>query len=241
MNWRCRMLRRSLCSLSLLCLLIFTLCATSNAASCACCAEPGTYEIWTGRPNDYEIELLKDIKFDEKAFLYMTDAGFDSIKGLSAIEKEFDDDSWIASPGGLDLVNTFTGRMWTFTIKSPKGKTGTLKLPMPSQMLEFKVDIHDGVESGGGGPLLYKEFRFRGTVSAGSGFLAGSIARPTSYFLVFQGRGNGCDNAGDFNNWNLEITGKKASYQFFGDLATGADKGKPAPETSRYYSRLTLQ
>jgi hypothetical protein len=236
------MLYRSLCSLLFLFLLIFPLSASSNAASCACCAEPGTYGIWSGKPRDYQIEILKDIKFDDQAFLFMNAAGFDSIKGLSTIEKEFDDDSWIASPGGLDLVNTFTGRMWTFTIKSPKGRIGTLKLPMPSQMLEFKVDIHDGEESGGGGPLLYKEFRFKGTVSAGSGFLAGSIARPTSYFLVFQGRGNGCDNAGDFNNWNLEITGKNARYQFFGDLASGTEKGgQEGTQKTTGLFRLTLQ
>jgi hypothetical protein len=233
---------KSLWSLLLLFLLIISLSASSNGASCACCAEPGTYGIWSGKPRDYQIEILKDIKFDNKAFLFMNAAGFDSIKGLSTIEKEFDDDSWIASPGGLDLVNTFSGRIWAFTIKSPKGKIGILKLPMPSQMVEFKVDIHDGEESGGGGPLLYKEFRFKGTVSTGTGFLAGSIAHPTTYFLVFQGRGNGCDNVEDFNNWNLEITGKKARYQFFGDLASGAQKSGPE-ETQKTTAlfRLTLQ
>jgi hypothetical protein len=233
---------RYLCSLLFLFLLISPLAAFSNGTFCACCAEPGTYGIWSGKPRDYQVEILKDIKFDNKAFLFMNAAGFDGVKGLSIIEKEFEDDSWIASPGGLDLITAFAGRMWTFTIKSPKGKIGTLKLPMPSQMLEFKVDIHDGQESGGGGPLLYKEFRFKGTVSAGSGFLAGSIARPTSYFLVFQGRGNECDSADDFNNWNLEITGKKARYQFYGDLASGTEKGEPevAPKTTGLF-RLTLQ
>jgi hypothetical protein len=215
---------------------------TANATACACCAEPGTYQIWTGKPRDYEIELLKEMEFDAKALLYMTEAGFDSIKGLSTIAKEFEDSSWVASPGGLDLVNAFNGKVWTFTIKSPKGKTGTLRLPMPSQMLVFKADIHDGEESAGGGPLLYKEFRFKGTVSSGTGFLAGSIVRPTNYLLVFQGRGNGCDNTEDFSNWNLEITGKKARYQFFGDLASGSEtdeEEKAAITATRY--RLTLQ
>ena len=214
----------------------------ASAAACACCAEPGTYDIWTGKPSNYQIELLKEIEFDRKALLYMTEAGFDSIKGLSTIEKEFEDSSWVASPGGLDLVNTFTGRMWTFTIKSPRGRTGMLKLPMPAQMLVFKVDIHDGETSGGGGPLLYKELRFKGTVSSGTGFLAGSIARPTSYLLVFQGRGNGCDNAGDFKDWNLEITGKKARYQFYGELAGGEelDEDEKTNKTTALY-RLTLQ
>ena len=234
------MFGKILLALSILILMVFA--EPASAAACACCSEPGTYSIWTGKPNDYQIEILKEIKFDDKALLYMTEAGFDSIKGLSTIEKEFDDGSWVASPGGLDLVNSFTGRTWTFTIKSPKGKTGTLKLPMPAQMLVFKADIHDGETSGGGGPLLYKEFRFKGTVSSGTGFLAASIVRPTSYFLVFQGRGNGCDSTEDFSNWNLEITGKKARYQFFGDLTSGEEMAQPeiTQKTAGFY-RLTLQ
>ena len=222
--------------------LVMVFVSPASAAACACCAEPGTYDLWTGKLSDYQIEILKEIEFDNKALLYMTEAGFDSIKGLSSIEKEFDDGSWVASPGGLDLAGSFTSRIWTLTIKSPKGKTGTLKLPLPSQMSVLKVDIHDGETSGGGGPLLYKEFRFRGTVSSGTGFLAGSIVRPTKYLLVFQGRGNGCDNAEDFNNWNLEITGKKAQYQFFGDLAGGeeVDEDEESNKTTGLH-RLTLR
>lgn len=191
---------------------------------CACCAEPGTYMISTGKPQQYQLDLLRDVKFDQAAMLYMTEAGFENIRGLASIESEFDDPSWMASPGGLDIISSFTGRKWTFSMKSPKGRPGRLALPVPAQMVTFKVDIHDG-QGGGNGPLLYKEFRFKGTVASGNGFFASSIVRPTSYFLVFQGRGNGCDNAEDFNNWNLEITGPKARYQFFGKLTSGNSAG----------------
>jgi hypothetical protein len=37
--------------------------------------------------------------------------------------------------------------------------------------------------------------------------------------LVLQGRGNGCDNAGDFGNWRLQVSGEKADYAFYGKLA----------------------
>ena len=229
---------RSLCSLLFLFLLISPLSALSNGSSCACCAEPGTYMISTGKPETFEIDILKQIEFDGKADLYMTEAGFDTIKGLSSIEKEADDPSWFSEPGNFNLVNSFTGKMWTFTFKTPKGKTGALRLPMPSQMVTFKVDIHDGSDQGNG-PLLYKEFRFKGTVSDGTGFLGNSIVKPTSYFLVFQGRGNGCDDVSDFRNWNLEITGKKARYQFFGKLENAT--GRNATERTTPMSRLTLQ
>ena len=86
-------------------------------------------------------------------------------------------------------------------------------------MTIFKVDTHEP-EVGHGEAVLYKEFRFNGTVSSGSGIFRGSIVRPTTYSLVFQGRGNDCDNASDFSHWHLEIKGSKASYAFFGKLAT---------------------
>ena len=229
---------RSIFTFFLFSILIFP--APADAFACACCAEPGTYSIWTGRPETFHVDLLKEIEFDKHAFLYMTEAGFDSIKGLSMIEKEFDEDSWTASPGGLDLVNTFTGKVWTFRIRSPKGRIATITLPIPQQMVAFKVDIHDD-EGRGNGPLLYKEFRFKGTVSSGTGFLSGIVMTPTTYFLVFQGRGNGCDDVSDFRNWNLEVTGKKARFQFFGKLGKEAAEDRNAKNVSVPKPLLTLQ
>jgi hypothetical protein len=207
--------------------LFLTLCAiacltafANNALACACCAEPNTYMIWTGKPGDYVSGLLGEMKFDTKAELYMTEAGFDSITGLNEIQSEYESGSWIAQGGVFDAVGEFTNKTWKFTLKTPSGKTGTLTLPMPVQMVQYKVDIHDTKEQGLG-VRLYKEFRFKGNVQSGSGFLRASILRPTTYFLVLQGRGNGCDNAEDFTHWHLEINGKKARYEFNGKLASG--------------------
>jgi hypothetical protein len=88
-------------------------------------------------------------------------------------------------------------------------------------MLSYKADIRDGQTSPGGGPLLYKEWRFEGQVSGTGLFRAGTTA-PAKYFLVLQGRGNGCDNAEDFKHWLLRVNGTKAEYAFYGELA-GAD------------------
>jgi hypothetical protein len=55
-------------------------------------------------------------------------------------------------------------------------------------------------------------------VQTGTGFFQKSIVKPTTYFLVFKGRGNGCDNSEDFTHWYLEIRGKNAEYEFFGKL-----------------------
>ncbi|MGH9820637.1 MAG: hypothetical protein ACRD43_10750 [Pyrinomonadaceae bacterium] len=186
--------------------------------ACACCAESGTYAISTARPNLYELGILKEIQFGDFADLYMTEAGFDMIRGLTPLEKEYNAPEAAPDNWQLALKSGFTGKGWRFSITSKGGKTGTLVLPMPLRMVSFKADIHDNTDKGLG-PILYKEFRFKGTVASGAGTFASGLDRTTSYFLVFQGRGNNCDNAEDFTHWRLEIAGKRSSYAFFGATA----------------------
>lgn len=199
------------------CLTMFS----SDAFACACCSETGDYRIWTGKPDQYSVDLLEEMKFDQAAFLYMNEAGFDALKGLDSLVKASESGSWVASPEYFSLTSAFAARSWKFNFKTKDGKNGALTLPMPAQMVQFKVDIHDGKTSGGGGPLLYKEWRYKGVVQTGSGFFQAGIVKPTSYFLVLQGRGNSCDTAEDFTAWRLEIEGRKASYAFFGKLSSG--------------------
>jgi hypothetical protein len=201
--------------------------AASAAFGCACCAEPGTYSIWTSKPDSYYYDVLNGIKFGRNAALYMTEAGFDGIKGLEALRKEYESGSLDGSPEEFGLVNSFAHRTWRFEVKTKSGKSGTVVLPVPARMSIFKADIHDNSDTGNG-PILYKEFRFQGNVSAGTGFFKSGVVSPTSYFLVFQGRGNECDNASDFTHWRLEITGRKSSYAFFGTTASGSAMEKQA-------------
>lgn len=213
--------------------LLFTLILLfpTNIFACACCAEQGEYSIWTGKPSEYDLEVISGIEFDKKANLFMTEADFEIIKGLDEIKSDFSSQTWAATAGQLDLVNSFANKTWKFNLKTKSGKTGVLTLPMPMQMLKFKVDIHDGKIFGAGGPSLYKEFRFKGNVQSGTGFFRAGIVKPTTYFLVFQGRGNGCDNTEDFTNWRLEIDGKKAKYAFFGELPKGKSDESEDEET----------
>ena len=206
-------LKRSLiAAVSLFCVLA----ASSSAFACACCAEHGTYSVWKTAIDSYHMGIIQDLNFDKTAQLYMTEAGFDSIRGLASIEKEVMSGD---TTGDMSIVDAFAHNMWNIQIKTPGGKSGTLVLPRPARMTIFKVDTHEP-EVGHGEAVLYKEFQFNGTVASGSGIFRSSIARPTAYELVFQGRGNNCDNAEDFTHWHLEIKGSKASYAFFGKLAT---------------------
>jgi hypothetical protein len=193
-----------------------------NTLACACCSEPGTYYLRTAKPDSYEIDLISQFRFAPKAKLYMTEAGFEMIEGLDTVKKE--DEAMEASiSDGFDLAAAFTNRrVWKFEFSTPKGQKGSIMLPMPTQMVSFGADIHDS-EDHGHGPLLYKEFRFKGNVGTATGFMTAGITRATTYFLVFQGRGRGCNEVGDFRNWRLEVEGPRAGYAFFGKLSS-ADK-----------------
>lgn len=188
----------------------------SETFACACCAERGEYRISTSKPTDYEIDLLKDVKFSETAELYTDAAGFDSIKGLESVLKGYEAFDWSSSNDYFTIENAFAAKTWKFSFKTADGKNGVLTLPLPAQMVQFAVDTRENERNAD--PILYKEWRFKGTVQNGSGFFASGITRPTTYFLVLQGRGNNCSNAEDFKYWRLEITGRKASYAFFGKM-----------------------
>ena len=194
---------RLLTSLALLAVLLLL---PDGVRACACCSNEGDYYIGFGKPSAYELSLMEQVRFDGTAHLYLTEADMEeSAKGLAHRAESY------TLGGSLD------GKVWRLTFRDG-GQTGTLTLPLPSKVLSYTADIHDGRTSPGGGPLLYKEWRFEGPVQ-GTGFFRAGIAPATKYFLVLQGRGNGCQSAEDFTHWRLQITGGKADYAFHGQLA----------------------
>ena len=176
----------------------------SDAFACACCVESGFYSIRTAKPQDFELDELTRIRFAD-ANLYMSAAGEDDILGISPIGENY------------SLNGALQNNIWKFNFRDGKGKTGTLNLIKPTSMVAFMADIHDTKDEGLG-PILYKEWRFKYKVQSGTGIFQKGITPATEYFLVLQGRGNGCTQAEDFTHWRLEITGKNANYAFFGKL-----------------------
>lgn len=167
-----------------------------NAMACACCADENDYGINFRRPTEHERVLLGDIKFGARA-----------IRGggtASDVEETFQLTGWMV------------GNAWKLNLRDG-AKMGTLTLTLPLKMLSYAVDPHNGLTSPGGGPRLYKEWRFEGRANA-TGFLRGG-GGPTNYFLVFQGHGNRCDNAEDFSHWRLELKGPRIKYALTGELA----------------------
>lgn len=175
------------------------------ALGCACCADEGEYRFVADAPiSESERAQLAEMKFAETARLYLTDAGEDALKGIGNVTEE------------NTVSVTIEPRQWRLTFRSVDGGTGTLTLAAPTRMTTFAADLHDR-EDAPQGPVLYKEWRCQGTAK-GDGIFQKGFTAPARYTLVFQGRGNRCDNAGDFKHWRLEISGSKASYAFFGKL-----------------------
>ena len=195
--------RRALFSLAALALVLLS---AGRAWACACCSNEGDYYVSSGRPSEYELSIVRQIRFGRTARLYLTEADAEeSAKGLAHRAETY------------ALVGSLVGGVWKLTFREGK-QTGTLSLPLPPRMTSYTADIRDGQTSPGGGPLLYKEWRFEGRVS-GTGFFRAGVVAPTKYLLVLQGRGNGCQDAGDFKHWRLQISGRKAEYAFYGELA----------------------
>ena len=187
---------------ALACLLLMP----GRAWACACCSNEGDYHIAFDKPSAYERTLLGQVRFGGTAQLYLTEAEMEeSARGLAHRAERY------------ALRGSLVGGVWRLVFRDG-AKTGTLNLPLPARMLSYTADIHDGQKSPGGGPLLYKEWRFEGQ-AGGTGIFQAGIVGPTKYLLVLQGRGNACQNAEDFTHWRLQVTGRKADYAFYGELA----------------------
>jgi hypothetical protein len=187
---------------------------TDRALACACCSDPGTRREAVEKVKDYHRDQIHGLEFDPNAELYMTDAGEGEVKGISAIANTY------------RLTVTLDDKQWRFTFRTEDGKTGVLTLPIPAKLGVFQVDPRDGRKSAGGGPLLYKEWRWEGVPKAEGIFQKGA----QRYSLVFQGHGNRCDNGSDFSHWRLEVTGKNVSYALFGAFAREWAKEEKAAE-----------
>ncbi len=156
---------------------------------------------------EYQLAQIQDMKFAPTAQLFLTDVGEEeNAKGIGSISRQY------------RLTAALEHGHWRMTFRADDGKTGTLALPVPTTMTGFSADIHDGKKSSGNGPLLYKEWRFEGAPE-GDGIFQEGFTTPARFTLVFQGRGNRCDNGGDFTYWRLSVSGDHASYAFFGKLA----------------------
>ena len=174
--------------------------ATSNNAAappmfCACCADDGE---WYQRAERLTADMRKElnrVNFSE------------ATNGMSGAEDA------PFSEGKFELTRSNDLRHWQLKYVGDQGKNGSLSLPVPLRLVNFGADVHDGQQGGGGGPLLYKEWRFDGSAT-GTGVF--KTWRGAKFRLVFQGRGNHCTQAEDFKHWNLSVSHRSTSLSVYG-------------------------
>jgi hypothetical protein len=202
---------------SLLLLVALFLLPTS-AMACACCAEAGVWHEYNGELEEYQTGILQEIRLSPRADLYMTEAGEDVYaKGIEMVADFYN----------ISLLPT--AKQWDLTFRNGKGQTGKLTLLIPNTYISYKVDMREKKPSTMGA-ILYKEWRLAGDVK-GTGIFQRGLAEGGTFKLVLQGRGNGCDNAEDFNHWVLQISGPQADYAFYGDMRKQG--ARPATKRSR--------
>lgn len=197
------------------------LCVSASAAlGCACCSQEGQYSRGEGAPSGYQLAQMSGMQFAPSAETYFGRGDKENIKGVSDVAE------------GYEINARFDHSQWKLSFRDEKENTGTLTMPIKgARMTDYRADIHDGRKSADGGPLLHKEWVFRGNAQ-GTGVFKTGLAAPTKFTLIFQGRGNNCDNGDDFSHWHLEIAGSKAAYAFVGEMVTTAtQQSAELPET----------
>ena len=209
-------------ALSAVGLLLTTLAAPPVASTsksplpvCACCAEPGAWDLSTRKVASDEMKELNRLALNGKADFYTTAAWPDDVSGITVPDN--------IEPGYFVISLVREAQDWKFFCKTSKGEKGVLILTLPGTATFFAADIESPAKSEGHGSVtLYKEIRWEGSVR-GTGIFAKGINPKTKFRLVLQGKGNRCPNAEDFHRWNLRISGSQAKYALYGFFA------KPSP------------
>ena len=190
---------RSLSALIALCVMLM---APVSAHACACCSHQGQRNVNVGALDESKRVVLEELRFADKAELYLGEADPDSIEGIANASSRY------------ALKAEWRNNGILFSLTGADGGAGTLALDLPDKISVFEVDPRHQPDLGTG-PPLYKEWKLTGKAKASGAFSAGSGHTLT---LIVQGGGNSCTSASDFGYWTLVMQGPKANYSLFGDL-----------------------
>ncbi len=174
----------------------------TKAYACACCGYAGEWYQQSENLESSQVETLNQLKFSPSAQLYLTAAGFDTIKGIASNSETY------------TLFHSKNKRYWNFRLVDESGKMGNLSFTLPEKIIAFATDFYDQPSPDS---RLYKELRLEGKV-AGNGIFAAGMGGDSRFRLILQGRGNYCLNPTDFKHWNLQILGSRSSYSFYGSF-----------------------
>jgi hypothetical protein len=178
--------------------------------ACACCANEGQWFLTDASVGGQEVGELNRLRFSKTASTFQSEAGLDGIQGISHPADTY------------TLTQTRNGRRWSFRFQDQQGHLGTLYINIPASATSYGADLHDGSQAGAGGPLLYKEWRASAKGLRGTGIFQRGITSDARFRLVFQGRGNSCENVEDYKHWRLEVSGRRAQYTLYGTFDPAA-------------------
>jgi hypothetical protein len=193
----------------LLLLMLALLWPARVSLACACCADIGEWFLDTATAGSSEIGELNRLRFSRTATTFQSEAGLDGIKGISHPSESY------------TLTQTRTGRQWRLKFQDQQGHSGTLYINIPTSITSYGADLHDGSQGSASGPLLYKEWRAQGGLR-GTGIFSVGMTPDARFRLVFQGRGNSCENVEDYKNWLIEVSGRRAQYTLYGTFGPAA-------------------
>lgn len=184
---------------------LVVLAGAGDARACACCTNTGQRNVAVDKLDSGRIEEIRKVRFGGTARLFVGEAEPAFVKGIAMPAESY------------ALTTAWTGDRLVFTLRDPKGRDGTLALPLPVTVAIFEVDPRSREPAGGHGPVLYKEWKLTATPS-GTGVFAPGLGPRQRLTLILQGGGNSCTTADHFSHWTLVMQGPKANYTLFGDL-----------------------
>jgi hypothetical protein len=185
--------------------------APDTALACACCSNEGQRYVEVEKLDSGRLEQIESLRFAKEARLYAGGGGLEAIKGIQNPAERYDlKVTWDKSHASAGKIRL------NFDLGNPGGRSGGLSLMLPQKISVFEVDPRDGSDQGTG-PVLYKEWKLTGDVTAFGTFNATNDARQL-LTLILQGRGNSCTAAADFTHWTLVTEGPKGTYSLFGAL-----------------------
>lgn len=181
------------------------------AEACACCAVGGEWFERTETLQPFEVDSLSQLKFAPVASLFSGAAG-----ASPEVNKGIDVDALSDDP--YTLSQSTNRKNWSLRLTSSNGKSGNLSFMLPTEGIYFGADLYDKRVPD---ERLYKELRLQGKV-VGDGIFESGMTDNTQFKLILRGRGGHC--LGNFQYWNLIISGAKADYSFHGDFEHGSSK-----------------
>lgn len=185
---------------------LFALMGATSAKACACCSNAGQRYVENTRLDPTRRDIIREMKFNDDATLYIGEGDFEEIKGITKPSDRY------------TLRVTQQKDRFIFAFRDKNKNEGTLTLVIPDAIAIFEVDTRDEeFKDQGLGPVLYKEWRLTAPFSGTGIFKAGNggYQRIT---LIFQGRGRGCTDVSHFGHWTISVHGPLGNYLFFGAL-----------------------